>query len=101
MKITTLDEALERIKELEKEVAELKAENETLRNRNFGGWKKHDEAWMAAYNDFMLKYESGMTLMEIVAEGDVSRRTAYRYLAYYKELQRIAGDSKSIQKWTL
>lgn len=98
MKITTLDEALERIKELEKEVAELKAENEELRKRNFGGRKKHDEAWMAAYNDFMLKYESGMTLMEIVAEGDVSRRTAYRYLAYYKELQKIVGDSKSVQK---
>ena len=98
MKITTLDEALERIKELEKEVAELKAENEKLRKRNFGGRKKHDEAWMVAYNDFMLKYESGMTLMEIVAEGDVSRRTAYRYLAYYKELQKIAGTSKSVQK---
>lgn len=98
MKITTLDEALERIKELEKEVAEIKAENEKLRKRNFGGRKKHDEAWMAAYNDFILKYESGMTLMEIVAEGDVSRRTAYRYLAYYKELQKIVGDSKSVQK---
>lgn len=96
MKITTLDEALKRIKELEKEVAELKSENETLRNRNFGGRKKHDDAWMSAYNDFMLKYESGMTLMEIVAEGDVSRRTAYRYLAYYKELQKIAGTSKSV-----
>lgn len=98
MKITTLDEALKRIKELEKEVAELKAENEKLRKRNFGGRKKHDEAWMAAYNDFMLKYESGMTLMEIVAEGDVSRRTAYRYLAYYKELQKNVGDPKSVQK---
>lgn len=98
MKITTLGEALERIKELEKEVAELKAENEKLRKRNFGGRKKHDEAWMAAYNDFVLKYESGMTLMEIVAEGDVSRRTAYRYLAYYKEQQKIVGDSRSVQK---
>lgn len=98
MKITTLDEALERIKKLEKEVAELKVENEKLRNRNFGGRKKHDEAWMAAYNDFILKYESGKTLVEIVAEGNVSRRTAYRYLAYYKELQKIAGTSKSVQK---
>ena len=98
MKITTLDEALKRIKELEKEVAELKVENEKLRNRNFGGRKKHDEAWMAAYNDFILKYESGKTLVEIVAEGNVSRRTAYRYLAYYKELQKIAGTSKSVQK---
>lgn len=98
MKITTLDEALERIKELEKEVAELKAENEKLRKRNFGGRKKHDEAWMEAYNDFMLKYESGMTLMEIVEEGDVSRRTAYRYLAYYRELQKMTENSKSAQK---
>ena len=88
MKIANLDEALKRIKELEKEVAELKSENETLRNRNFGGRKKHDEAWMSAYNDFIFKYENVMTLSEIVAEGDVSRRTAYRYLAYYKELQR-------------
>lgn len=98
MKITTLDEALERIKELEKEVAELKSENETLRNRNFGGRKKHDDAWMSAYNDFILKYESGKTLVEIVAEGDVSRRTAYRYLAYYRELKKIADDSKSVRK---
>lgn len=89
MKITTLEDALNRIKELETEVSELKAENEKLRNRNFGGRKKHDEAWMTAYNDFIFKYENGMTLMEIVAEGDVSRRTAYRYLAYYKESQKM------------
>ena len=94
MRISTLEEALRRIKELEKEVVELQAENEKLRNRNFGGRKKHDEAWMSAYNDFILKYESGMTLMEIVAEGDVSRRTAYRYLEYYKELQEKTDKKK-------
>ena len=93
MKITTLEEALNRIKELEKEISELKAENEKLRGRNFGGRKKHDEAWMSAYSDFIMKYESGKTLMEIVAEGDVSRRTAYRYLAYYKELQKMSTES--------
>lgn len=87
MKISTLEEALKRIKELEKEVAELKSENERLRSRKLGGRKKHDDAWMSAYNDFIMKYESGKTLAEIVAEGDVSRRTAYRYLAYYRELQ--------------
>ncbi|MBQ5558912.1 MAG: resolvase [Lachnospiraceae bacterium] len=101
MAITTLEEALNRIKELEKEISELKSENEKLRGRNFGGRKKHDEAWMSAYNDFILKYENGKTLMEIVAEGDVSRRTAYRYLAYYRELQKLAEDSKSVQKRTL
>ena len=85
MKIKTLEEAMQRIKELEKEVEELKSENEKLRNRNFGGRKKHDDAWMASYNDFVAKYERGMTLAEIVAEGGISKRTAYRYLAYYRE----------------
>jgi hypothetical protein len=33
-----------------------------------------------------------------VAEGDVSRRTAYRYLAYYRELQKLTENSKSVQK---
>ncbi len=95
MKISTLEEALKRIKELEKEVAELKAENEKLRSRNFGGRKKHDKTWMAAYNDFVIKYEGGMTLMEIVSEGEISRRTAYRYLAHYKELQNADESMKN------
>ena len=88
MKIKTLSEANERIKELEKEVAELRAENEKLRSRNLGGRKKHDEAWMSAYNDFVAKYEGGMSIVEIVDQGEISRRTAYRYLAYYRELQK-------------
>jgi ACT domain-containing protein len=44
---------------------------------------------MAAYNDFVVKYEGGMAIMEIVAEGDISRRTAYRYKAYYDELKKM------------
>ena len=57
-----------------------------------GGRKKHDEAWMTSYRDFAVKYESGMTIMEIVAEGEISRRTAYRYKAYYDELQKNKGN---------
>lgn len=87
MAINSLDEAIIRIKELEKEIADLKIENEKLRNRNFGGRKKHDEAWMNSYKDFVGIIESGKTIMEIVAEGDISRRTAYRYLAYYKDFK--------------
>ena len=83
----TLDEAQKRIQELEDEVAALKLENELLRNRNFGGRKKHDEAWMASFHDFIMKYEGGMTIMEIVNQGEISRRTAYRYLEYYRESQ--------------
>ena len=52
---------------------------------------------MAAYNDFIVKYESGMALMEIVAEGEISRRTAYRYLEYYREMQK-KEKSKSVKK---
>lgn len=88
MKIRTLDDAQKRITELEEEIATLRTENEILRSRNFGGRKKHDDAWMAAYREFAVKYENGMAIMEIVAEGKISRRTAYRYLAYYKELKK-------------
>lgn len=93
--INTLEEALERINELEAENKQLLSELEYYRNRNYGGRKKHNEAWMTAYNDFALKYEGGMTIMEIVAESDISRRTAYRYKAYYDKL-KDAGKKSSI-----
>lgn len=86
--INTLEEALERIKTLEEENKQLLLELEYYRKRNYGGRKKHNEAWMAAYNDFAIKYESGMTIMEIVAKSEISRRTAYRYKAYYDELKK-------------
>ncbi|MBR5349093.1 MAG: resolvase [Lachnospiraceae bacterium] len=87
MKRLTLEEAISRIQELESEVALLKSENEKLRRRNLGGRKRHDDAWMEAYSGFISKLETGMSLKEIVKEGEISRRTAYRYLAYYRQLQ--------------
>ena len=92
--VSTFEEALERIKELEAENEKLKAELEDYKSRKNSGRKKHNEAWTASYNDFAVKYENGMTIMEIVAEGKISRRTAYRYKAYYDEL-RAGGDGKS------
>ena len=86
--ITTLEEALKRISELEAENANLKAELEVYRGRKFAGRQKHDAAWTQSYNDFAVKFESGMTIMEIVAEGKISRRTAYRYKAYYDALRQ-------------
>ena len=62
--INTLEEAMIRIDELEKENEELKAEIERLKARNLGGRKKHDEAWRTSYQEFAIKYESGMTIME-------------------------------------
>jgi hypothetical protein len=94
--INTLEEALERIKELEEENKQLLLDLEYYRNRNYGGRKKHNKAWMDTYNDFAVKYEGGMAIMEIVAEGKISRRTAYRYKAYYDELKKNAGRENSL-----
>ena len=85
--ISTLEEALERIKELEETNKQLLSELECYRQRNYGGRKKHNEAWMEAYNDFAVKYESGMTIMEIATGSKISRRTAYRYKSYYDKLK--------------
>jgi len=84
----TLDEALNYITELEAENRALREELEHFRSRKISGRKKHDETWKASYNDFVAKYEKGMTIMEIVNLGEISRRTAYRYKAYYDEIHR-------------
>lgn len=86
--IKTLEEALKYISKLEAENMELRKELEHFRSRKPSGRKKHDDSWMASYNDFAVKYESGMTIMEIVNQGEISRRTAYRYKAYYDALNR-------------
>ena len=53
--ITTLEEALKRISELEAENANLKVELEEYRGRKFAGRQKHDAAWTQSYNDFAVK----------------------------------------------
>ena len=86
--IKTLEEALNYISELEAENKALREELEHFRSLKPAGRKKHDETWMASYNDFAEKYEGGMSIMEIVNQGEISRRTAYRYKAYYDELKK-------------
>ena len=83
----TLEEALQYISQLEDENKVLREEVECYRSMKPAGRKKHDDAWMASYNDFVAKYEKGMTIMEIVSQGEISRRTAYRYKAYYDEMK--------------
>jgi len=90
--IKTLEEALKYISELEKENQALREELERYRSQKPVGRKKHDASWTASYNDFVVKYEDGMTIMEIVNQGDISRRTAYRYKAYYEALKN--GDAQ-------
>ena len=86
--IYTLEKALNYIAELEAENRSLREELEYYKSRKPSGRKKHDETWMASYNDFAVKYEDGMTIMEIVNQGDISRRTAYRYKAYYDAMKK-------------
>ena len=86
--IANLEQALERIAELELENKTLREELERYKSITPAGRRKHDKIWMASYNGFVEKYESGMTIMEIVNQGEISRRTAYRYKAYYDEMRK-------------
>ncbi len=96
--ISILEEAMTHIDELEIENEELRAEIERLKARNLGGRKRHNAAWMASYQEFAIKYEAGMTIMEIVKEGQISRRTAYRYRAYYDEVINQVQESAMSDK---
>ena len=86
-KVINIEEALKRIDELEKENEKLREELEYYRNRKLSGRQKHNAKWMAIYNDFVVGYESGMTMVEIAKRNNVSERTIYRYKAYYDKLR--------------
>ena len=61
---------------------------EYYRNRKLSGRQKHNAKWMAIYNDFVVGYESGMTMVEIAKRNNVSERTIYRYKAYYDKMKK-------------
>lgn len=90
--IMTLEEAFERIVELEKENAKLKEELEYYKNRKASGRQKHNAKWMAIYNDFVACYEGGMTMVEIAKRNNISERSIYRYKAYYDKLREAADN---------
>ena len=48
--VTTLEEAIKRIEELENENAKLREELEYYKNRKLSGRQKHNAKWMAIYN---------------------------------------------------
>ncbi len=87
-KIKTLEEALNRIAELEQENADLKEELEYFKKRKASGRQKHNAKWMAIYNDFVVCYEKGMTIVEIAKRNGISERSMYRYKAYYEEQKK-------------
>ena len=94
----TLDDALKRISELEEENKKLREELKFYKSKKFAGRQKHDEHWMKSYNDFVALYEDGLTIMDIVDRGDISRRTAYRYKAYYDGLKKMNGIAEEDKK---
>jgi len=47
---------------------------------------------MAIYNDFVVGYESGMTMVEIAKRNNVSERTIYRYKAYYDKMREVEDN---------
>jgi len=94
-KVMTLEEAVMRIEELEKENEELRKEVEYYKNRKTSGRRRHNAKWMAIYNDFVVCYEEGMTMVEIAKRNNISERSIYRYKAYYDKLRETEGnDSK-------
>lgn len=90
----TLEDAVKRIKKLEKENAELKEELEYYKNRKMSGRQKHNAKWMAIYNDFVVGYENDMTMVEIAKRNHVSERTIYRYKAYYEKMREEKKDEE-------
>ena len=92
--VTTLEEAIKRIEELENENATLREELEYYKNRKLSGRQKHNAKWMAIYNDFVVGYENGMTMVEIAKRNHVSERTIYRYKAYYEKMREEKKDAE-------
>ena len=62
-KTVTLEEALKRIEELEKENAELREELEYYRKRKLSGRQKHNAKWMAIYKYLCLFSQSDYVML--------------------------------------
>lgn len=93
-----LREALKRIEYLEKENRGLRLQLEQYKNRKNAGRKKHDEKWKASYDAWEKLFEAGFPAVEIMRQSEISRRTYYRYKAYYEQIgQRNVenGEEKS------
>ena len=84
----TLEEARKRIAELEEDNARLREELDYFKKRKASGRQKHNAKWTAIYDDFVVCYNNGMTLVEIAERNGISERSVYRYKAYYEELKK-------------
>ena len=93
-KTMALEDALQRIAELEIENSRLKEEVEYYKNKKTSGRQKHNAKWMSIYNDFVACHEQGMTMVEIAKRNGISERSIYRYKAYYDEMQNMGRDQR-------
>lgn len=84
----TLDEALKEIERLNYIIEDQQTEIEKLRQQKTAGRKPKNEKWQASYHAFAALYEQGLSMAEIVEQSDCSRRTCYRYKAYYDNLKK-------------
>ena len=87
MKKMTLEQALKRIKELEKENEQLRLDLEYYKARKASGRQPHNAKWTGIYNDFVDMYESGSSINDIAKCKNLSARTIYRYKAYYEKMK--------------
>jgi hypothetical protein len=93
-KIMTIEDALQRIAELETENSKLREEIEYYKNKKTSGRQKHNAKWMSIYNDFVVCHEQGMTMVDIAKRNGISERSVYRYKAYYDEMQKMGKDQR-------
>jgi len=94
--IKTLNEAILRIEELEKENAQLKTILAEYEGKKPAGRKVHGETWTESYKEFVLKYEDGLSMATIIETSNISRRTAYRYKKYYDS---VMSEKLKIEIW--
>lgn len=87
-KVMTIEDAVKRIEELEKENTDLKEELAYYKKRKASGRQKHNAKWMAIYNDFVVCHENGMAFIEIAKRNGISERSVYRYKEYYDEINK-------------
>ena len=83
----TLEDALKEIEYLNKLIEQKDNEIEELRKRKNAGRKKNNAQWQESYNSFVKLYEQGLSMMEIINSSEISRRTCYRYKAYYDSIK--------------
>ena len=70
-------------KKINKMLKELEVHN--LIYRSHQGLGKPNKIYVY---DFVVGYESGMTMVEIAKRNNVSERTIYRYKAYYNKMKK-------------